>query len=369
MKKHIKQVVIFAFLVLFFVFLISRLFAKNDYEISYDVDNYHITEAYHKELDYYSFVLEHDNFSYYTIVNNQSFFDKKIVSDIEEISIDDETCILPRSDKVRFNYLCRSGEEQISYLLVSDKMKENISSVLKEEADVLITHGKMDIYGSLNDTVYLWNYKGFTIVSRDSIEEIPMFSKDVYQSNLIYQVGNIIVVPDYESDYYFEKFYLVDMNSKKVSSVDLPDKIYFDSRVLGFYKDSLYLVDKHESKEWKFDVSKKKLERVGNSTTGKIYKNGFEDISMNKMLYQDVVFEGNKVLDYQVKNGAFYQVWNGMDMRIKNSEVKEVVSSKNGVVYYLVDDTLYSYSEEDGERKMIKYFEWNFNFSNVIFVL
>lgn len=346
-----------------------KIFEKKEYEVSYDVDGYHVIEAYHKNLDYYSFVFSKDNQTFYEVVDNQSFFDKKIVTQVEEVKEGQEICILAKSIKVRFDYLCRNGEEQISKMLVSGKMKSLVGETNEKEDKLVKKDDKIEIYDSLEDVIYLWNYKGFLAVSSDGILDVPIFSKDIYQPSLITQVNSTLVIPDYASDYFFNKLYLLDMNSQKVRSVELPEKIYFDSKVLGVYENSLYLVDKHEEKEWKFDVLKKKLERVGNSSVGSIYNHGFEEVSMNKLLYQDLFFEGVSIVDYENKNGAFYEVWNGYFKKVKNSSVKEIVGRKNGNVYYLIDDTLYSYNEEDGEKKLLVNFEWNFNSSHVVFVL
>ena len=51
-----------------------------------------------------------------------------------------------------------------------------------------------------------------------------------------------------------------------------------------------------------------------------------------------------------------------------NSKKKNTLVYKIDIVYYLVDDTLYSYSPSDGETKIIKYAEWAFNYENMIYV-
>lgn len=366
--KNVKKIIVSLLIVFLLLFIAFQIFAKKEYEISYDVDGYHIVESYHKHFNYYSFVFSKEDKTFYSLIDNQYFFAKKIVSKVEEISDGNETCIMPSSLKVRFDYLCRNEEGQISKYLLSTKIKDKMS-ITKHEEKISFQEGKIDIYDSLEDTIFLWNYKGFNVITPSSIEQVSIFSKDVYQPHFLARVQDYLIIPDYDKEYFFERFYLLDMKSKKVHSVLLPEKIYFDSRILGVYNSSLYFVDKHEEKEWMFDVDKKKLQRVDNGSMGKVYRYGFEDVSMNKLLYQNVIFEGTSIVDYENKEESFYEVWDKYSKKIKNENVKEVVFKKSQRVYYLVGDRLYSFSEEEGERLLLQNFEWNFNSSHVIFVL
>ena len=113
----------------------------------------------------------------------------------------------------------------------------------------------------------------------------------------------------------------------------------------------------------------KVLEQVGNGEIGKIYQNGFQEVSINKLVYQDVFFNNSMIVQYENNDGSFYQIWDGKRIKIRDNPVKSVVGYKDGTVYYLIEDCLYSFSETMGERKILQNFEWNFNYSNVIFIL
>lgn len=370
MKKNVKRILALGIVVLVFFLLILHFFVKNDYEISYDVKSYHVIESYHSDFQYYSFVFQHeDGKSYYILLDNQTFFDKKIVLDIEEFQNEQEICIYPKSNKARFSYLCHDGNMQLSYYSVSESMKKKIQLAYDEDNKLSRNFGKTEVYDNLKDTIFVWNYKGFTVVNHDSNYDISLFSKDIYQPFLIAQVGSILVVPDYEQDYFFDRLYLIDMNSGNKSVVNLSDKIYFDSRVLGVYDDAVYYIDKHEQMEWKFDIKKKTLESVGNSLNGKVYQHGFQEVSMNKLLYQDISFQGTTLYEYDSNHQELFQIWHDMKKKLLSDSIKCVVGSKNGTVYYLVEDSLYLFNEKEGKRLLLKNFEWNFNYSNVIFIL
>jgi len=61
------------------------IFRKKDYTIEYELDNYHITEAFNKEKDYYSFIIKKGEKEYHTILPNSNFISKKLIYKIEEL--------------------------------------------------------------------------------------------------------------------------------------------------------------------------------------------------------------------------------------------------------------------------------------------
>ena len=370
MKISIKKIVAVLVFFALFIFLVFHFFVRLDYHISYQVDSFQITESYHSDFDYYSFTFEHeDGRVYYALLDHQDFFEKKVVTSIESLQEGNEKCILPKSKKVNFNYLCHDGDSQISSYLVSDSLKNQLGISSNSEEAIYRNNEKTTIYNSLNDIVFVWNYRGFSVIDSQSDSEISLFSKDIYQPSLISNVKSYLIIPDYEQEYFFNRVYVVDMKTKKSTIVDLPNKISFDSRILGVYDNTVYLIDKHEQKEWKFDVETKALEQVGNSEIGKIYQNGFQEVSINKLVYQDVSFNNSMIVQYENNDGSFYQIWDGKKIKIRDNPVKSIVGYKDGTVYYLIEDCLYSFSETMGERKILQNFEWNFNYSNVIFIV
>ncbi len=367
-KKRRRLIVVLVFCIfciLFFFFLIR----KKDYEITYKIHDFLITEAYHKDQNYYSFVLKKGDQSYFDVQLDTHFSQQKLIYDIEEFSSEDEVCIQLNSNKIRFNPLCLKNNEQISFHLISDAMKEKLS--YKEnvfEENVEENYSNISVSSYLYHTFYIWNYHGFYRLNQSTQEEISLFQKDIYSPNLITQVENILFIPDYETDYYFEKVYLLNMENGKVETWNLEEPIYFDSVVLGVYEDDLYLVDKHEKKEWKIDVSKRKMEQVGSESQGGItYQNGFVNVSMNKLIYQDNTFSGILPISYKLDQGLYY-TYQENQMLITKEEPTSIVSYNKEWIYYLRDDSLYAYSLDYGEILLMQYFEWNFNSKNVIFV-
>ena len=89
---------------------------------------------------------------------------------------------------------------------------------------------------------------------------------------------------------------------------------------------------------------------------------------MNRLLYQENTFKGTTILEYNIKEDGLYAIFDNHQMKIRESAPSKILSNTDNTVYYLVNDNVYSYNKEEGEKLLLNYFEWNFNSENVIFI-
>ena len=368
-KKNIKVKRRITFLVicfLFILFLFWLFFYKRNYQMEYIKDYYHITENFEKEKDYYHFKIVKDDLSYTISLANQNFISKKLIKHIETFTVEDETCIKVTSNKLRFYPLCLKNNEQISYHLVSEEMKKNFTYSQKEQIND--TYQNITIKDYNYQDYYIWNYHGFYHLSNEKKENITLFAKDIYEPKLLYQVDNFLFIPNYDNNYYFTSAYILNMKDGTYEEWSLKEKIYFDSVILGAYDKEIYLVDKHEKKEWTINPSKKKIKLIAESNEkGLTYQKGFQKVMMTKLTTQDYYFTGLNVFEYQIDNGLYKSNLFGKE-KILTESPKVIVGQKDDTVYYLKDDKLYMNNPFYGEVLLMSYFEWNFNYQNVIFI-
>lgn len=368
--KQRRRLALLLIIILIIALVLFFLFRRKDYTVTYSVNDYEITESYHKEEDYYSFIIKKGETERFAIVYNQHFSSKKNIDQINEYQTETESCITISSNKVRIEPLCTKEETQISYHLVSDEMKEKlgVTSETKEDT-ILTTYNNINVYHYRNHNYYIWNYRGFYHINENTTENIQLFDKDIYNPTLITQVNDTLVIPDYNSDYYFDKVILLDMNTGRTTTWTLETSIYFDSAVLGVYQGDLYIIDKHEKTEWQLNIAKQKQERVGTEQKGgKIYDHEWTNVTMNRLLYQENTFKGTTILEYNIKEDGLYAIFDNHQMKIRESAPSKILSNTDNTVYYLVNDNVYSYNKEEGEKLLLNYFEWNFNSENVIFI-
>lgn len=248
------------------------------------------------------------------------------------------------------------------------KEKLGVTSETKEDT-ILTTYNNINVYHYRNHNYYIWNYRGFYHINENTTENIQLFDKDIYNPTLITQVNDTLVIPDYNADYYFDKVILLDMNTGRTTTWTLETSIYFDSAVLGVYQGDLYIIDKHEKTEWQLNIAKQKQERVGTEQKGgKIYDHEWTNVTMNRLLYQENTFKGTTILEYNIKEDGLYAIFDNHQMKIRESAPSKILSNTDNTVYYLVNDNVYSYNKEEGEKLLLNYFEWNFNSENVIFI-
>ena len=368
--KQRRRLALLLIIILIIALVLFFLFRRKDYTVTYSVNDYEITESYHKEEDYYSFIIKKGETERFAIVYNQHFSSKKNIDQITEYQTETESCITISSNKVRIEPLCTKEETQISYHLVSDEMKEKlgVTSETKEDT-ILTTYNNINVYHYRNHDYYIWNYRGFYHINENTTENIQLFDKDIYNPTLITQVNDTLVIPDYNADYYFDKVILLDMNTGRTTTWTLETSIYFDSAVLGVYQGDLYIIDKHEKTEWQLNIAKQKQERVGTEQKGgKIYDHEWTNVTMNRLLYQENTFKGTTILEYNIKEDGLYAIFDNHQMKIRESAPSKILSNTDNTVYYLVNDNVYSYNKEEGEKLLLNYFEWNFNSENVIFI-
>ena len=368
--KQRRRLALLLIIILIIAPVLFFLFQRKDYTVTYSVNDYEITESYHKEEDYYSFIIKKGETERFAIVYNQHFSSKKNIDQITEYQTETESCITISSNKVRIEPLCTKEETQISYHLVSDEMKEKlgVTSETKEDT-ILTTYNNINVYHYRNHNYYIWNYRGFYHINENTTENIQLFDKDIYNPTLITQVNDTLVIPDYNADYYFDKVILLDMNTGRTTIWTLETSIYFDSAVLGVYQGDLYIIDKHEKTEWQLNIAKQKQERVGTEQKGgKIYDHEWTNVTMNRLLYQENTFKGTTILEYNIKEDGLYAIFDNHQMKIRESAPSKILSNTDNTVYYLVNDNVYSYNKEEGEKLLLNYFEWNFNSENVIFI-
>ena len=365
-RKSKRRLVAVLFFFFFLFFLLFLFFHKKNYEIHYQLNDYEIKESFDKEKDYYYFEISKEAFKVNVALKNQSFFSKKLIYHLDTFEEDKETCLKIYSNKLRFYPLCTKDNEQVSYHLVSDAMKKHLEYNTKEE--------RKDTYENINiinydyQEYYIWNYEGFYRLRNDYKEKINLFTRDIYEPKLLYQVRDLLFIPNYDNNYYFTSAYILNMNTGKYEEWNFKEKIYFESTILGTYEDEFYLVDKHEKKEWKVNLKKKKLTLIAESNEkGLTYQNGFQKIAVSKLVLQDYYFNGLDVYDYEMNNGL-YRINKLGKEKILTESPKEIITSKDDTVYYLKDNTLYAYNPFYGEYPLMSYFEWNFNYKNVIFI-
>jgi len=356
-----KLIILISVIIIFFIFFLYMYFSPRDYEKKYELDKVKITEKYNKENKYYYFNFEYKekNFEY---VTTEKYTTKRgLINNVEIVKERDIVCLIPKSEYFETYPLCYKDDKPITHTLtgIDFEHKKIVDTIADQFKDITINY--------LNQKTYLiWNYKGFNYINDDTKKVISFLKKDSYKLDLVAKVSDNLLVPDYDSNHTFDKMYIIELKSGKISEWELEYEIYFDSYIVGVEDKSVYLFDKKNEIQYELRPDKKKMRKVKYKA---IVDGKWQNITLGD-LNKEIKFSEDNVYNYEIINKKLYLSYlNGTTkIQLSDREVKEIVYNTFDTVYYLVEDKLYMYNKTYGEVLLMNYFEWNFNYKDMIYI-
>lgn len=365
--RKIKKRRVFT-LVILIILGLWLLFRSKNYEIEYIINDIKIIEKYNKSSKTYEFLFQVKDNSFYIQLKSSYKHKKKLVNEIDIKENDNTICIIPKLKKLDLYPLCQKDGELVSYHLIEDE-DFDFKSYKKELAYTEKTYNNVNMYYLNDKKYYLWNYKGFYILSNKGEEYLEIFNEDVYNIPLTIKVNTNLLIANYDEQYIFNKFYVINSNKDTYKELELKNEISFDSYFLGSDKNYAYLFDKNNKVEYIIYPKKLKAKKFSKNDKGKILVSGeWETISINTLASKEELFTYDRITNYILDNNVLYKVQGDFKTKLSNQNIKYIVSFDEDEVYYLVDDKLYYYSDRDGEVLVLKNFEWNFNYKNMIYI-
>lgn len=405
MKKYLRIIIVFIF-----IFILSRFFflflyrgRTVNYSIEEGMHKYDVHEEYirnNKQLSsHYYIEIDFDEIKFNFRISDD--FDKRsyIVDTIYSFKNDQYICILPIfiDGSIQSEILCQ--KENIIYpyrslqneSLELDKFAssmENYGYSMNISEKVISKYG-VDI---LKDNlvflhkIVIPSYNGVYIINRgekEFISSVELFNDDIYTQQIQGVISNYYIVADYDSSYSFHEFKLVDLNTKKVSSIVSNNAISMNSYVQGVVDDCLYIIDRSNRKQYKIDISSKSISVVGNLKKGVLYYNGndFETKSIYDALNNDLLFSlsfyQSSKYDYVYKSDGIYYSYlktnDGYDVYVSYEENSSLYTYGFSVpsidkiqyveeyVYYIDNGILYCYHPKNGVIQVLTYKELFYN--------
>lgn len=339
----------------------------HNYKISYKVKKTEVKEEYNKKLKIHYLKINKDNKIYEFITNKKG---RKVVKDIDYFQKDKNKCLSISTKEETLRPVCYSNKELKDIALLNDKEINKHYKIKSKTKDLNTTYNNIVIHNLNNTSYLLWNYRGFYYLKNNITDNINITDKDVYNLKVITRINNLLLLADYQEEYQFNKFIIINLENGKKEQWKIDYDISMDSYILGSYNKSVYLVDKKAKVEYEIVPSYKKIRIVGTSDRkGTIYNNGFEKIALNKLVKEELSFKKEESYNYKIKNDQLYlSLYNSSNnILITNNKNLKIVDKNKDSVYYLSDNKLYSYSPLEGEKLLLENFEWNFNYENMIF--
>lgn len=326
-----KKNILFIFLI--FIIIISFSFIdkkEKSYEYSYEVNNYKIIEKFNKDMEMYTFLVNDFKFN----IKSDYLEERKLIG---KVDITDNCLYL--EGKLPFHIICKDENYYSSFEFINDYDKQG-------------SFKDVNIYNLGDKTYFLWNYRGFIIINKNEEIELNFLNKDEYNPSLIKKIDNYFLIPNYDQDYYFNSYYLLNTDTFKYRLREIKHDYSYDLQYLDEYKKEINLYDIKEEKEYTLEYEK------GLSTHNKGVKYTNKELDKYKTINYFRIKEGNliyKLSDYELI------ILKDMDVKIVYNNEKEV--------YFLYKDSLYVYNLIEGFNKILSYKEWKFNYKNLIYIV
>ncbi len=294
----------------------------NGHKVSYSVGNFKIeeelkTNSLYGTDDYY-FNVKHEKFKMnFQVPINYNKADK-VITAIKYKKVGNMNCIMPifKGGKTYTDIMCLGNKGEINlYHNLGENVKKSLSDFVSSlskfgynpEDYVDNAEGKklsntQIIYEDNmveNHYIAVENYKGLSLFSNKEAS-VKIFNNDIYKKPIKIFGDKYYVVADYNEEYSFKNFYIVNIINGNVKEIRSYNDISFDSIMQGFVKDDVYLFDKDAETQYKVSLKHESVEKVADKNNLKYYNGKWENMTLNEAI------DGKKFDNYYVKSPKDY---------------------------------------------------------------
>ena len=402
MKKVISVLILLIILLVGLQFGLS--FFKKGHEISYTVDYndrlFEIYEDYQKSSgDSYNLKITIDNNNFYYVIANSFNKQKRIVKKVEYFKDNDDICIYPVLENGDGTYLecIRDNKLYTSTSFGNKTLVSNIEKTLEEMgytvSKVSNTSDTKNLVNSTiytnnilnNDTIIMWSYKGIHTISKNDERAVDILDFDKYENTHGYLVKNYYIIPKYTSSKLleFSSVNVIYINNYKIETVDLGYTLSSNTYVNGVIDNKIYYTDPNNLLQLEFNPVNKNISLIGSKRLGgKLYDGNWTDANIydfvnNKILYSvknsGITAKYDKLIETDL--GYYYNVNNEVYFVSKKYLDNPVLLFKGNIsnfiaiyatVYFVSDDTLYYFNNNDKIIPILKNNELRYNKNNRI---
>ena len=375
-----RYIILIVFLIILVIFIRKTNNKIIKYKIKANNEVFSIIEKNNKNYYYYNIKW---NKNEYPIDIFKSGIKKKSINKIYSYSDDLYSCILPLfNGEILTDIMCYKDSILYNYHSIKnenaklDKYVESIKeyNIFDENA---ITENKYNniitFYDDIGKSISITTYKG--IISKE--KDIKIFDRDVYSNKISAYVDKYYITADYNSNYEFNKFYIVNLNDNEISTVKVKNPISFDSYVQGIVDNKVYIFDPENEIQYEIDAKNKKISITSDENI-KYYSNKkwsrvsvkqakkellFDYSSLDNIYNEyDKVYE-NGYYYYGIKKNKLYRI-NKNSMKVKKYLIDlpvDKITIHDNYLYYVDDNELFYYSDITGLRVVLTNREFEFN--------
>lgn len=326
------------------------------HKVSYSVGNFKIKENMKTNslfgFDNYYFEVKHEKFKMnFQIPVNYNKADK-IITSMKYEKVGDMKCIMPifKGGKTYTDIMCLDAKGEINlYHNLGDNIKKSftkfVSSLKKygykpnnyvDKAKAKKLSNTQTIYEDNmveNHYIAMENYKGLSLFAHKE-SSVKLFDNDIYKKPIKIFGNKYYIVADYNEEYSFKNFYVVNIINGNIKEIRSYNDISFDSVIQGYVGDDVYLFDKDAEIQYKVSLKHETVEKVADKDNIKFYNGKWGNMTLNEAM------EGKQFDNYYVKAPKGYDgaVCLGKDTGYCYFYKKQVLDNdKNEYLVYQAD--------------------------------
>lgn len=408
MKKILPVLVLLAFIAFCYQFIISCFITEHKVVyslISSNQKHYTIEENYQKvdKKHYYSFAIYNKNKKKKYLLSIERDFNKqeRVITDIKYYKKNQLECVFPIYKREHtYDAACLLDGKQVSPFYLIKQNNEDFSYIAKKFSDdgydeiyyqkdiVPDKEGNLSVYYDYipeNYTFAVWNYRGIYLFDFKDFNKVRFLNSDHYENTLSSVVGKYYVTINTDNEkkqlnYYQIILYDMVEDKKSVLDVDISQDSYFN----GVSDGILYITDPKNEKQYQLDPNKKKIEEVEKLyrvSNGKLKDagNDFFDSpkvdsllvsnrNITKLYHTEDIKKNRNDYYFKTDDGKLYRViqndYQHPILLCQFDDIREWQVHEDGVSF-IVDDTLYFYSDVYGLKPILINPEFKYNYKNI----
>ena len=369
-----------------------------EHDVFYNINKYKIHEHFYINKDhFYDITITKNKENYTYTINKNLSKDKRIIKSIKTFKSNNLICIVPIYKKdLDLNIYCNLNNEQVSndYLLktynkdfkVIKKKVKKYKIKYPKSYTTKTNYKKLSVFQKnilKDDNYYIWNYKGVYSLSKNKLNYKKILNYDLYDNIMSTTVKNYYVLFENNSVNGIKKVYVYNSNNN-LTSFKLDKVISKDSYINGVVDNLIYVTDRKEKKEYTVDIFSKKIKQIDNNLKYIVYENDkkktlsksdyfMEDQLFNKFIVDNKITDSRELIKvgnyyYYFENSKIYKVLDTnkkyRTLLLELEDIKEWNVYDNKIII-MANDIIYSYTEENGLRKIIKSNELKYNYKNI----
>lgn len=411
--KYLFKTLLILLAVLFGLKFFIHLFDKG-HEVSYSSGNFKVKEVLKTNSlygsDSYYFELSHEKFKMNFQIPTSYNKAEKIINTIKYEKVSNMYCIMPvfKGNKILTDIMCIDLQDKKNksellemkfYRDLSNEKKKDLSGFVKslkkygydvnDYKDSASSHKLSNTITLYDDNIvenhYIAaeNYKGLSLYNNKQ-SNVKLFDNDVYKKSVKIFSDKYYIVADYNEQYSFKNFYVVNIINGKVSKIRSYDDLSFDIVVQGALNDEIYFFDKDSETQYKINLKHETVEKVSDKNDLKYYDGQWGNMTLNEAAsgkkfdryYSDVPNGfvkadclGNKVgycYFYKKQNDNLFEVYRADVQNKKMITYLFTTSDMNSVIYlddyiYFLNNNSIYYYHDKGVRQVLENTELEFN--------